>query len=235
MGSTRITQTQLLGCATALMLTLGACGDINMRDGVSAGSSYCQDRSGQFHFKALVPPWKYNKEYRCTSMQSRQCVGTWQPTGRYVFVVSDIPFVNYDSEIVASLAVEVISGNTAQNAQNVIIDKQIGQAGSDASFYGDEVYPRVVEAVSEGGLTGHEVLWRQNRSYEGQSYNWYRRDVFLLGAGGRVFHVEMFSIDFLDKPEFDAILGSFREGVSPDGAPDCACQDEHDPSGPQDC
>ena len=36
----------------------------------------------------------------------------------------------------------------------------------------------------------------------------------------------------MDKPEFDAMIGSFREGASEVGAdPDCICRDEHDIEG----
>lgn len=211
----------------------GGCGDVNLRDG-RAGLSYCQDKAGRYHFQAWVPPWKHSKEYRCTQMEGRHCVGAWQPTGRYVFVVSDIPFVNLDSEIVTLLSVELTSGDTAQNVQQVIIDKAIGQAGSDARFQDDQAYPRSLDFGPEG-LTGHDVLWRQERSFEGRSYDWYRRDVFLRGAGGTVYHLEMYSIGPLDRPEFDALIATFREGPAPDGAPDCACRDEHDPAGPTDC
>ena len=81
-------RTHLLMLITAL--ALASCGAINARDGVLAGASYCQDFNGYFHFKAHVPPWKYNKEYKCTNVQNRQCVGTWLATGRYVFVVSAV-------------------------------------------------------------------------------------------------------------------------------------------------
>jgi hypothetical protein len=225
----------LLGFGVTLALCgLAACGDVNMRDGSQAWSAYCQDRSGSYHFKAQVPPWTFNKEYRCTQMQGRSCVGTWQATGRYVFVVSDIPFVNLDSEIVTLLSVEILSGATANLAQRLIIDKNIGQGGSDAEFYDDQSYPRAIDEEPPA-LSGHDVLWRQNREFEGRSYKWYRRDVFLQAPGSRVYHLELYSIGSMDKPEFDAIIESFREGAAPDGAPDCQCRDEHDPTGPSDC
>lgn len=211
-----------------------ACGDLDLRDGSQAWAAFCQDRSGSYHFKVLVPPWKYNKEYRCTQMEGRSCVGTWQATGRYVFVVSDIPFVNLDSEIVTLLNVEILSGATADLAQRLIIDKQIGLNGSDAEFYDEQSYPRAIDQAAPA-LPGHDVLWRQKREFEGQSYNWYRRDVFLRGAGSRVYHLELYSIGSMDKPEFDAIVESFREGAAEDGAPECQCRDEHDPAGPSDC
>ncbi len=216
------------------LTALPACGDIDLREGGLSGAAYCQDRGGNYHFEVLIPPWKHNKEYKCTELDGRECVGTWQPTGRYVFVVSDIPFVNLDSEIVTLLHVQITSGDTQRNVQEVIIDKDIGQAGSDAVFVDDQEYPRPLE-LAEPGLSGHEVLWRQERSFEGRSYNWYRRDVFLQGAGSRVYHLQFYSIGSLDKPEFDALLSSFREGPAPDGAPDCTCVDEHDPAGPQEC
>ena len=225
---------------STLMLALftltasSACGDINLRDGTTAGHSYCQDKQGAFHFKVLVPPWKYNKEYKCSQWEGRQCVGTWSATGRYVFVVSDIPFVNFDSEIVASFHVTRVSGATNQQALQLITLEQIGAQGSAASFADDDTYPRPV-SYEASGLSGHEVLWRQERSFEGSSYNWYRRDVFLKGAQGQLYYLQLFSIDTLDKPEFDAILETFREGPAPDGAPDCQCKDEHDPKGVQPC
>ncbi len=219
----------------AALVSLGACGDFDIRDGILAGSSYCQDMGGSYHFRVHTPPWKYNKEYKCSSMQSGSCVGTWQATGRYVFVVSDIPFVNYDSEIVTMMHVVVTSGNPKSLAQQLIAEERIGAGNSKSQFYDDLAYP--AEIVHEApGLSGWEVLWRQEREFEGTSYNWHRRDVFLQGTGSRVFHLEVYSIDFLDKPEFDAVIGSFREGASPDGAPDCACRDEHDiVGGVQDC
>ncbi len=217
------------------LATLGGCGDFDIRDGILSGASYCEDMNGAFHFRAHTPTWKYNKEYRCTSIVNRECVGSWVATGRYVFVVSDIPFVNLDSEIVTMMNVEVTSGNPKTLAQQLIAAEAIGQVSSKAEFYNDSVYPAFIEHA-DPGLSGWEVLWRQVREFEGVSYNWYRRDVFLQSADNRVFHLEMYSIDALDRPEFDAMLDSFRQGTSPDGAPDCACRDEHDPlGGLQDC
>lgn len=221
----------LFSALTALtIVSLGACGDFDVRDGILAGAAYCEDMSSTYHFRTHVPPWKYNKEYKCSSMQNHQCVGTWQPTGRYVFVVSDIPFVNYDSEIVSMLNVEVTSGDPKSLAQALIAEENIGAATSKSVFYENTDYPAEI-TFPEPGLFGWEVLWRQEREFEGTSYNWHRRDVFLRGTGNRVFHLELYSIDFLDKPEFDAMIGSFREGPSPDGAPDCQCRDEHDIAG----
>lgn len=214
----------------AALVALAGCGDINIRDGILSGSSYCEDMGGAYHFRAHTPPWKYSKEYKCSSMVDRQCVGTWLATGRYVFVVSDIPFVNFDSEIVTMMHVEITAGNPKTLAQQLIAEEAIGQVTSKAKFYDDADYPALIE-YADPGLSGWELLWRQEREFEGTSYNWYRRDVFLQGAGTRVFHLELYSIDTLNKPEFDALIGSFREGLSPDGAPDCACRDEHDPLG----
>lgn len=184
----------------------------------------------------MVPPWKYNKEYRCTSFDSGRCVGTWVPTGRYVFVISDVPFVNFDSEIVTSLDVELTTGDTATLVRQVITTEAIGFSGSVATFYGPaEDYPRLVEATEAEGLGGHEVLWRQERSFQGTSYNWYRRDLFLNGKEGRRYHLRFFSIGRLDRPEFESLIRSFREDRAEDDAPNCPCRDEHDPSGPQDC
>ncbi len=220
--------------ALASLLLVASCGDFDIRQSSLAGASYCQNQGEQFHFQVLAPPWKYNKEYKCTEMSGRNCVGEWRPTGRYVWVVSDIPFVNLDSEIVTLLNVEITSGNTKTLVNNVIIDKSIGQPGSNAAFETEEAFPRELTFASPA-LTGHDVLWRQERSFEGRSYNWYRRDVFLKGDTGRVYHLEFYSIGSLDKPEFDAVIESFREGAAPDGAPNCTCRDEHDPDGSQDC
>lgn len=168
-------------------------------------------------------------------MVNGQCVSSWVATGRYVYVVSDIPFVNLDSEIVTLMHVQIKSGDPRTLAQQLINEENIGQISSKAEFYDDAEYPLLVE-YADPGLSGWQVLWRQNRDYEGSSYDWYRRDVFLRASGNRVFHLEMYSIDRLDTPEFDAMIGSLREGVSPDGAPDCTCRDEHDPlGGIQDC
>ncbi len=219
----------------ATLVALAGCGDFDIRDGILAGSSYCEDMNGAFHFRTHTPPWKYNKEYKCSSIVNQECVGTWEATGRYVFVVSDIPFVNLNSEIITILHVQTLSGNPKTLAQQLIAAESIGQDSSIAEFYNDIEYPALIEHA-EPGLSGWEVLWRQNREFGGSTYNWYRRNVFFRATGNRVFHLEMYSIDRLDRPEFDAMIGSFREGISPDGAPDCTCRDEHDPlGGVQDC
>ena len=226
----------------ALGLILGGisgCGDVNIRDGMTAGYSTCQDIQRQFYFQVRVPPWKYNKEYRCSQWSGTSCVGVWNPTGRYVFVVSDVPFVNYDSEIIASMDVEYTSGSTATLVSALIASEGVGLPGSEATFVGESSdYPREVAADPNEplSLAGHELLWRQNRVFQGATFNWYRRDVYLRGASGRVYHLKFFSIESLDKPEFDEIISSFREGAAPDDAPDCQCRDEHDPTNPsQDC
>lgn len=228
----------LLVAALCGMATLGGvagCGDISLGK-LDRALSTCEDRSGQYHFRVMIPPWKHNKEYRCTDFQGGKCLGTWVPTGRYVFVVSDVPFVNFDSEIVSSLDVELTTGDTQSLVQQLIATESIGVSGSNATFFGPaESYPKPIAATEDGGLAGHEILWRQKREFEGRSYDWYRRDVFLQGAGSRRFHIRLFSIGRLDGPEFNAIFDSFREGPSEDGAPNCQCRDEHDPSGPKDC
>ena len=236
--------TKILRLVGALLVTLllgSACGDVNIRNGVIGAYSSCDDYYGGFHFEVLIPPWTYNKEYRCSDWDSRQCVGTWTATGRYVFTVSDVPFVNYDSEIITSLDVEKLStgwGVTEALVMTLITTEQIGVVGSNAVYSGaPEDYPRAIVAKDENDerLTGHEVLWRQDRSFQGNTFNWYRRDVFLQGAYPNVYHLKFFSIESLDKPEFDALLSSFREGLSEDGAPSCRCQDNHDPSGSREC
>lgn len=220
----------------ASVLLASACGDVNVRDGTTAGYRTCEDITGQFHFKVLVPPWKYNKEYRCSNWTDGQCVGTWTATGRYVFVVSDVPFVNFDSEIITSLDVEMTTGDTAALVQQLIDDEDFGTTGATSTFVGEAAdYPRAIEADGEGSLAGHELLWRQNRAFQGKTYNWFRRDVFLQGIAGKRYHLRFFSIDALDGVEFDALIRTFREGASDDGAPDCRCRDEHDTTGVQEC
>ncbi len=215
------------------MLVFGgsaSCGDVNIRDGITAGYETCQSFDNQFHFKALIPPWKYNKEYRCSQWTNGSCTGTWTSTGRYVWVVSDVPFVNYDSEIIASMDVAYESGSTATLVSALIATEGVGLPGGTATYEGDAGdYPRQILSDYNGSLPGHELLWRQNRSFEGSLFNWYRRDVFLSGTGGRVYHLKFFSIESLDKPEFDQLLTTFREGMAEDGGVNCPCTDEHDP------
>ena len=112
--------------ALVALVALGGCGDFDIRDGILSGSSYCEDKGGAFHFRAHTPPWKYNKEYKCSSVVNRECVGSWLATGRYVFVVSDIPFVNYDSEIITMMHVQVTAGNPKTLAQQLIAEEAIG-------------------------------------------------------------------------------------------------------------
>lgn len=196
----------------------------------------CQDMGGTYHFRAYVPPWKYNKEYQCSNWQDGKCLGTWSPTGRYLFIISDVPFVNFDSEIVTSLEVIRESGDTASLVRQLIADEAVGEAGSTATFTGaPEDYPKERLGNASGALPGHEIFWQQDRDFQGATYNWYRRDTFLRAAGGHVYHLRFFSIGTLDRPEFEALVDSFREGADPDGAPYCQCRDEHDPAGPSSC
>ncbi|MDY0004117.1 MAG: hypothetical protein RBU30_22655 [Polyangia bacterium] len=220
---------------SVLFVLAAGCGDLSISS-MDQALSFCQDRDDRFHFQVMVPPWKHNKEYRCTSFESGKCVGTWVPTGRYVFVISDVPFVNFDSEIVTSLDVEQTTGDTASLVRQLISSEAIGVSGSVATFHGPaEDYPRAIEASDDGALAGHEVLWRQVRTFQNLSFNWYRRDLFLKGTAGRTYHLRFFSIGPLDRPEFESLISSFREGRAEDGAPYCKCRDEHDPSGPRDC
>jgi hypothetical protein len=219
------------------MALLGSCGDVNIRDGLTAGYSYCQsvDQSNDpvFHFQVLIPPWKYNKEYRCSQWSGTDCVGVWNATGRHVWVVSDVPFVNYDSEIIASLDVEHTSGSTASLVSALIAEEGVGVPGSNATYIGEaDVYPKEILADVDGSLGGHELLWRQNRTFDNSTFNWYRRDVFLSDPLGGVYHLKFFSIESLDKPEFDEIISTFRKGPAEDGGVECPCTDEHDPDNP---
>ncbi len=232
----RLANLVVLGFCTLLCLWGPACGDANVRDGTTSGYKTCEDIDGQFHFQVMIPPWKLNKEYRCSDWEGGNCVGTWTATGRYVYVVSDVPFINFDSEIITSLDVEIVSGSTAGLVLQLIEDESIGEEGSNATFVGSrDDYPHTILDTEEGRLAGHEILWRQKRAFQGQTYNWFRRDVYLQGATNRIYHLRFFSIKELDGPEFEAIIDTFREGPAEDGAPSCQCRDEHDPSGSQDC
>ena len=110
-----------------------ACGDVNIRDGMTAGYESCQSYDSQFHFKVLIPPWKYNKEYRCSQCTDGICTGLWNPTGRYVWVVSDVPFVNYDSEIITSMDVEYVTGSTANLVSALVATEGVGVAYIEAA------------------------------------------------------------------------------------------------------
>lgn len=229
-----------LGCVTLglALLSSTSCGDVNVRDGMTAGYRYCQSYDDRFHFKVLIPPWKYSKEYRCSQCNAGTCVGVWNPTGRHVWVVSDVPFVNYDSEIIASMDVEYESGSTANLVSSLVLSEGVGNPGSNASYVGDSAqYPKEIVADPEGGLGGHELLWRQDRTFEGNNFNWYRRDVFLRSnITSAVYHLKFFSIETLNKPEFDKIISTFREGSAVDGGESCPIEDGHNPADPnQDC
>lgn len=212
------------------LLGSAACGDVNIRDGMTAGHENCQSYDNQFHFKVLIPPWKYNKEYRCSQWSGTTCVGVWNATGRYVWVVSDVPFVNYDSEIIASMDVEYEAGSTANLVSALVASEGVGVSGSNATYIGEAAdYPREILEDTSGSLGGHELLWRQDRTFDNNTFNWYRRDVYLRGVSGRVYHLKFFSIELLDKPEFDKLISTFREGPADDDGVNCPCRDEHDP------
>lgn len=219
----KVALTLYAGIAAALLILSGGCGKVDGRSGPYAGMQYCQNLGEQYHFKGFIPPWKYRKEYRCEEGDFRNCT-RWSATGRYVFVVSDSPFVNFDSEIIVSLTIEKLQGNALNHAQariseiNSDPDAELIPASSEQDY-------RVLETTA--GAAVYDVMWRQKRSFESTTYNWYRRDGYVQVSSNNVWHLEFFSILELDHPEFDALVKSFETDPAPDGAPRCICLDEH--------
>lgn len=183
----------------------------------------CQDIHEQYHFNIFIPPWKYVREYRCDDGDFRDC-NLWTPTGRYVFVVSDAPFVSFDSEIITSLTINQESTTGAAAVAAVIAEIE-ADAESTLEPYSEQEDYHIHETVS--GDVIYDVFWRQTRTFEGRDYKWNRRDSFIEVAAGRLFHLEFFSLHTLDKPEFDWLVKTFEEGPAPDGSPRCECVDEH--------
>lgn len=202
---------------------VAGCGDANGRSGIYSGMSYCQDLGASYHFKAFVPPWKHRKEYRCDQGDFRNC-SHWTPTGRFVFVVSESPFVNFDSEIIVSLTVEPLAGNALTHVQARIAEvnqdskAELLPASTEKAYY---------EFSTDAGQAVLDLYWRQKRTFENKEYNWHRRDSYIQTTAAIVYHLEFFSIMTMSQPEFDALVKSFQVGAAPDGAPHCVCKDEH--------
>lgn len=210
------------GLCVPLVFLWAGCGKVDGRSGPYAGMHYCQDLAARYHFKVFVPPWKHRKEYRCEQGDFRNCT-RWAPTGRYVFVVSDSPFVNFDSEIIVSLTVETLQGQALTHVQ-----ARINEVNSDPEA---ELIPasseqdyRIMETLA--GASVYDLMWRQKRTFESNTYKWYRRDAYVQ-VSSTVYHLEFFSILSLAHPEFDALVKSFDTGPAEDGAPRCTCMDEH--------
>jgi hypothetical protein len=211
--------------ALAIIGCLGAgvgCGKVDGAKGGTTGMSTCQDLAGTYHFDVFVPPWKYVKEYRCDDGDFRNC-NLWTATGRYVFVVSDAPFVSFDSEIITSLTVEALDGNALS-----LLNARISEIAADADA---ELVPaspdrdyRELETVS--GYPVFDIAWRQQRTFESKNYYWHRRDSYIQTSAGRTYHLEFFSLYTLWQPEFDVLVTSFDLGPAPDDAPHCRCVDE---------
>ena len=201
----------------------GGCGKVNGRSGTYAGMQYCQNMGETYHFKVFVPPWKYRKEYRCEQGDYRNCT-RWSATGRYVFVVSDSPFVNFDSEIIVSLTIESLQGNALTHANARISEINSDPDATLLPASSEQDY-RLLETLE--GAAVYDVMWRQKRTFESSTYNWYRRDAYVQISSNAVWHLEFFSILELGYPEFDALVESFASGPAPDGAPRCICLDEH--------
>ncbi len=203
------------------LAVMGSCGDVVQSWGADDAMSYCQDMAGTYHFQVFAPPWKYRREYECTDGDFKNC-NHWEPTGRYVFVVTDVPYVSYDSEIVDLLRVEFLSGKDALKA----LDERLSEIHADDRA---EVLPQDGEEYSQTetktGLFGYQIFWRQMREHDGDSFKWYRRDVYLDGDRG-AFHLEMFSVGSLDRPDFNALVASFAQGPAPDQGTSCRCMDE---------
>jgi hypothetical protein len=199
------------------------CGELDGGKGGDVGMSTCQDIRGRYHFSVFVPPWKYVREYRCEDGDFRNC-NSWSPTGRYVFVVSDAPFVSFDSEIITSLTVEELHGSAANLAESRIREVEADQEAELIPASEDQDYRQL---ETKGGYSVYDIGWRQQRSFEGKDYKWYRRDSYVQVESNRVFHMEFFSLFSLWLPEFDVLVESFELGPAPDEGERCQCRDEH--------
>ena len=197
---------------------LSSCGQDAEAPG--AGTTWCQDLDGTFHFRARVPPLKYRAEYQCTQGDYMSCLH-WEPTGRYVFVVTDLPFVNWETELVSILYVEEEAG-TAE----ALAAEELGEIRSnDKASLADPDDP-IRMGETDSGAPYYEIFWSEVRGKEPKTYEWSRRDVFIQ-AGARVFHLSFLSVYGLDRPDFDEIVTTFQAGPAPDGGEDCPCLDEH--------
>ncbi len=206
-----------------------ACGDVDGGKGGFSGMSTCQDIEERFHFRVFVPPWKHVREYLCEDGDFRSC-NLWTPTGRFVFVVSDSPFVSFDSEIITSLTIEEISSSGSTSTEKLL--KEIAaDANAFLDPFSEEEDVQIHETLD--GLKVYDVYWRQIRFFEGKTYDWHRRDSFIEIIPGLVYHLEFFSLFTMKRPEFDLLVKSFTLGPAPDGAPRCHCMDERaDPPEP---
>lgn len=205
-----------------LIQPFSACGNENAGKGGYAGMSTCQDLEERFHFRVFVPPWKHVREYQCDDGDFRRC-NLWTPTGRFVFVVSDSPFVSFDSEIITSLTFEERNSTGSREVEKLL--KEIA-ADADAALdpFSDEEDVQIHETLE--GLKVYDVYWKQIRLFEDRVYDWHRRDSFIETGQGRLYHLEFFSLFTLKKPEFDLLVRSFALGPASNGAPRCNCMDE---------
>jgi len=193
-----------------------------------AGMAFCQDMGASYHFKVFVPPWKYRREYKCTDGDFKDCK-QWSPTGRFIFVVTDVPFVSFDSEMIDSLTVEALSTNALTATQQKIAEIQADDTATLEDKGKDTSYRTW---TTDAGKMVYDVFWKQDRAFDNKVYTWSRRDVFIAGSG-HTFHLEFFSIHDMDRPDFKSLIASFDEGPAPDGSPKCICMDDHlDPQQP---
>jgi len=214
-----------------LALTGAASAACNEANGANpyAGMATCQDMAANFHFKVFVPPWKYRREYKCVDGDFKDCK-QWSPTGRYVFVVTDVPFVSFDSEMIDSLTVEALSGDALTATQQKIAEIQADSTATLENKGKDNPYRTW---TTDAGKTVYDVFWKQERVFDRKSYTWSRRDAYIAGTG-HGYHLEFFSIYDIDRSDFKSLIASFEKGPAPGGSPKCVCLDDHlDP--PQPC
>ena len=206
-----------LWAGTALLVLASACGANGRQP--QAGTTWCQDRGGDFHFLARVPPLKYRAEYKCVDGDYQHC-NEWQPTGRYVFVVTDVPFINWETELVTILYVE----KEAERADAAAQDQLQDILNNDKATLLDSEEP-IRQGETKSGLAFQEIFWQETRGTKTR-YDWRRRDVFIQGSAGS-YHLAFLSVYSLDRPDIDEIIESFQEGPAPDEGQGCPCLDEH--------
>ncbi len=205
------------GAVSLLLLLAGACG-IDGRQ-PHAAAVWCQDLEGSFHFLARVPPLKYRAEYKCVDGDYQNC-RAWEPTGRYVFVVTDVPFINWETELVTILYVDREALQADAAAQKLL--QEILE--NEKATLRDPEAP-IQRGETDSGLALQEIFWKETRGTK-TLYDWRRRDVFIQGAAGS-YHLAFLSVYSLDRPDIDEIVESFREGPAPDQGEGCPCLDEH--------
>ncbi|MGM0596695.1 MAG: hypothetical protein ACQES9_06610 [Myxococcota bacterium] len=167
--------------------------------------AYCQDKNGNIHFKAVVPPLHSSAHTSIPGLEDFNYDGVIFLTTPYILTTWE------ELEEIGTTAVFIVSyGSTElEQGKNLMLDflQQNGYC---------DLVPCETREFEIGDKSGYQI----SRQMKQQAFLWYCLE-YIFQLDDELFHVSFNSIRPPEGKEFDVIISSFTKGPAPKVHRDC--------------